>query len=242
MPGHGKRMQISTARSSVRHAPGAREPVHGHTMPSVTIAQQRLDDLWDFSDPAASEERLRAAAKADSGPEAAELRTQVARALGLQERFDDADEVLDAIGDDDPAVRVRVALERGRVRNSAGQPDAAVPLFRDAADGAASAGLTFLQVDALHMLAIADRGHADEWADRALAVLGTTDDARTLRWRVGVLNNRGWTRMSEGRPEEALTAFQASREAAVSWGTPQQVEWADEAIAEARAAIDPAGR
>ncbi|MBN9183924.1 MAG: hypothetical protein J0I97_00455, partial [Microbacterium sp.] len=74
------------------------------------------------------------------------------------------------------------------------------------------------------------------------AALGTTDDARTLRWRVGLYNNRGWARFDEGRWDDALVAFRASRDAAVRWGTSQQVEWADEAIAETRAAIDPAGR
>jgi len=209
----------------------------------VTIAQDQLDELWDFGDAAASEARLRAAADAASGADADELQTQVARALGLQGRFAAADAVLDALDPDaSPTVRVRADLERGRLRNSAGEPDAAVPLFERAAEAAASARLFFLEVDALHMLAIADRDHADAWTDRALAELATTDDARTLRWRVGLYNNRGWARFDEGRWDDALVAFQASRDAAVRWGTAQQVEWADEAIAETRAAIDPAGR
>ncbi|MBN9182276.1 MAG: hypothetical protein J0I66_04595 [Microbacterium sp.] len=209
----------------------------------MTIAQDRLDELWDFEDAAASEARLRAAADAASGADADELQTQVARALGLQGRFAAADAVLDALDPDaSPTVRVRADLERGRLRNSAGEPDAAVPLFERAAEAAASARLFFLEVDALHMLAIADRDHADAWTDRALAELATTDDARTLRWRVGLYNNRGWARFDEGRWDDALVAFQASRDAAVRWGTAQQVEWADEAIAETRAAIDPAGR
>ncbi|MBN9153473.1 MAG: hypothetical protein J0I97_10915 [Microbacterium sp.] len=209
----------------------------------MTIAQDQLDELWDFGDAAASEARLRAAADAASGADADELQTQVARALGLQGRFAAADAVLDALDPDaSPTVRVRADLERGRLRNSAGEPDAAVPLFERAAEAAASARLFFLEVDALHMLAIADRDHADAWTDRALAELATTDDARTLRWRVGLYNNRGWARFDEGRWDDALVAFQASRDAAVRWGTAQQVEWADEAIAETRAAIDPAGR
>nr|WP_292874992.1 hypothetical protein [Microbacterium sp.] len=209
----------------------------------VTIAQDRLDELWDFEDAAASEARLRAAADAASGADADELQTQVARALGLQGRFAAADAVLDALDPAaSPAVQTRVVLERGRLRNSAGDADAAVPLFERAAEAAASAGLLFLEVDALHMLAIADRARADAWTDRALAALGTTDDARTLRWRVGLYNNRGWARFDEGRWDDALVAFRASRDAAVRWGTSQQVEWADEAIAETRAAIDPAGR
>lgn len=208
----------------------------------MTIAQERLDELWDFSDAAASEKRLRAAADAASGSDRAELLTQVARALGLQERFAEADAVLDDAADAAPAVTVRISLERGRLRNSAGEPGAAVPLLRRAATDAASAGLLFLRVDALHMLAIADAPNADDWTDQALAALEGADDARTLRWRVGLHNNRGWARFGGGRLDEALVEFESSRHAAVRWGTPQQVEWADEAIAEVRAAIDPAGR
>ncbi len=106
--------------------------------------------------------------------------------------------------------------------------------LRDAAAAAASAGLTFLHVDALHMLAIADPEHADEWTDAALAALEDVDEPRTLRWRVSLYNNLGWWHADSGRPDEALAAFEASRDAAERWGTPQQVAWADEAIAEVR--------
>jgi len=204
---------------------------------SMTVAQALLDELWDFSDAAASEARLRsAAARATDADERAELETQVARALGLQDRFAEADELLDALSAHAPAVRTRRALERGRLRNSAGDAAAAVPLFRAAAEDAASAGLVFLQVDALHMLAIADADNSAEWTREALAVLEATDDARTQRWKVALHNNEGWTHFEAGRWAAAVTAFERSRDAALRWGTPQQAQWADEALAEARAA------
>jgi tetratricopeptide (TPR) repeat protein len=204
-------------------------------MPDMPLTQTRLDELWDFSDVPGSEHRLRAAAHAAVGAERAELLTQVARALGLQERFAEADAVLDEVAAgpdaDDAAVRTRTALERGRLRNSAGEAGAAVPLFADAERTGAAAGLAFLQVDALHMIAIASPD-GTEATDAALAVLDGVTDERTLRWRVGLHNNRGWARFDAGRYDEALACFVASREAAERWGTPQQVQWADEAIAE----------
>lgn len=205
----------------------------------MTLAQTRLDELWDFSDPAASETRLRAAAAQE--PDAAsraELETQIARALGLQERYDEADAVLDAVSIEDAAVAARAALERGRVRNSSGNPDAAVPYFLAAANAASASALTFLQVDALHMLAIADADQAEAWTDAALAALDGVADARTLRWRVALHNNAGWRLFDAGRLDDAVTAFEAARDAAARWGTPQQVQWADEALAEVRAAAD----
>lgn len=204
----------------------------------MTLAQQRLDELWDFSDPAASEARLRAAAAHETDAATrAELQTQVARALGLQERFAEADAVLDAVAIEDNAVAARAALERGRVRNSAGDAEAAVPYFLAAVDAASGAGLTFLQVDALHMLAIADADQAEEWTAAALGALDDVDDARTLRWRVSLHNNAGWRLFDAGRPEAAVASFETARDAAARWGTAQQVLWADEALAEARAAL-----
>lgn len=204
----------------------------------MTVSQAMLDELWDFGDAAASEARLRAAVEAE--PDAAsraELETQVARALGLQERFADAEAALSTVPILSPAVTVRVALERGRLRNSAGDPAAARPLFELAAEAAASADLTFLRVDALHMLAIVEPEHAPEWTARALEVLDPTTDERTLRWLVSLHNNAGWAHYDAGRAREALTEFEKALDAATRWGTPQQIQWAEEAIAEASAAL-----
>lgn len=202
----------------------------------MTLGQADLDALWDFSDAAASEERLRDAAAAATGDDRAELETQVARALGLQERYAEGDAVLDALDAVTPVVRVRVALERGRLRNSSGDPDAAAPLFREAAEEAASAGLVFLHVDALHMLAIAEPARAAEWTAGGLAALDGVQDARTLRWTIALRNNAGWAHFDAGRLSDALAEFELARDAAVRWGTPQQVRWADEALDECRAA------
>ncbi|WP_169581772.1 MULTISPECIES: hypothetical protein [Microbacterium] len=204
----------------------------------MDLSQAVLDELWDFGDPAGSEARLRAAVEAESDASArAELETQVARALGLQERFAEADDVLSTVPVTAPAVMVRVALERGRLRNSAGEPDAARSLFELAAEAAASADLTFLRVDALHMLAIVDPEHSPEWTDRALEVLDPTTDPRTRRWLVSLHNNAGWSHFDAGRTTDALAEFEKALDAAARWGTPQQVQWAEEAIAEIRAAL-----
>lgn len=201
----------------------------------MTLSQAVLDGLWDFGDPAGSEARLRAAVEAESDAEArAELETQVARALGLQGRFDEADAVLSTLPVTIPAVAVRIALERGRLRNSAGDPAAARPLFELAAEAAAAAHLTFLWVDALHMLAIVDADHSAEWTERALEVLDPTTEPRTLRWLVSLHNNAGWAHLDAGRRGDAIAEFERAMDAAARWGTPQQRQWAEEALAEAR--------
>lgn len=202
----------------------------------MTLEQTVLDDLWDFSDPVGSESRLRAAF--DAATDAVlrrELRTQVARALGLQGRFTEAHGLLDALDLDEPVVAVRVALERGRLHNSAGAPVEATWHFRRAADLADANGLDFLRIDALHMLAIADADHADEHTDTALRELTLIEEPRIRRWLVALHTNRGWARLDAGDKPGALEAFEAAKDAADAYGTQQQRDWAAEAIAEVQA-------
>lgn len=205
----------------------------GSTAGDLPLDPATLRELWDFGDPAASEARLAAAAADRSRPPShrAELATQRARALGLQGRFDEADDVLDAVldgADVPPPVRgvvgVRVALERGRLRRSAGDPGAAVVHLRAAVADAERIGATALAVDALHMLALADAGHAEEWTARALDVVAASTDPEVRRWEVALQNNLGWARHDAGAYESALEAFRAAHRAAVEGGSVEQVQ------------------
>ena len=124
----------------------------------------QLDRRWDYAKPEVSEARFREALRQypASSREALEIATQIARAQGLQRKFDAAHATLDKIEADivrvDARVRIRGLLERGRLFNSSGSPAKAVPLFREAAEVATRAGRpgdAFYEVDALHMLGIA---------------------------------------------------------------------------------------
>jgi len=165
--------------------------------------------LWDFEDPVGSQGRFAAAAADGTRPAGHrdELVTQVARALGLQGRFDEGFAALDAITADGGVVGVRVLLERGRLHRSAGDPAAAVPLFRAAVASASDVGAVALAVDALHMLVLADPEGAERWSAAALALVAASGDAEVERWSVPLLTNLGWSRFDAGRPAEALQAF-----------------------------------
>jgi tetratricopeptide (TPR) repeat protein len=196
------------------------------------LEQTTLDQLWNFDDPAGSEARFRAAA-ADEGYDAderAELGTQLGRAIGLQGRFEEADALLDSIDADEPTVAVRVLLERGRLLNSSGHAEMAVPLFEQAAELADHLSEEFLAVDALHMLAIADSAHAETWTRSALEYASTVHDERTKRWVVSLHNNLGWTLHEAGRCTEAMVEFQLAKQWAARVGTQRQQELAREAI------------
>jgi tetratricopeptide (TPR) repeat protein len=219
---------------------------------SSPISQATLDSLWDFSDLAASAERFRLAVNDENRPAAdrIELATQLARAFGLLGRFTEADAVLDAalaavgapVEDPAPAVAgdsaavvgtavpaptnerllARIALERGRLRVNAERPAEGVPFFTLAARHAAAAGSQFLALDALHVLALADAGHEEEWAADGLALLETVTDARVRRWGVALHNNLAWHLHDSGRPEEALAHFELAVATADSVGTSDQ--------------------
>jgi tetratricopeptide (TPR) repeat protein len=170
------------------------------------------------------------------------LGTQLARALGLQERYDEADRVLEGIDAPVPAIRARVALERGRLRNSGGHPDDAVGFFENAASLAEAAGEPFLLVDALHMLGIAQPERGAVHVAAALAVLDAepAPDRRTQRWRVSLHNNRGWALFAEGELTAALQEFEQALRDAERFGTEQQQTWAREAVDECLEALNAA--
>ena len=104
----------------------------------MSTDRPKFDALWNYGDPAGTEAKFRALlpraqASGDAGYEL-ELLTQIARAQGLRGDFDAAHATLDAVERrllerDMPVACVRYLLERGRVFNSSGKPDRAMPLF-----------------------------------------------------------------------------------------------------------------
>lgn len=170
---------------------------------------EQLRDLWDFADPAGSEQRFRDLAGRAPEPVRTHALTQVARALGLQERYDDGHAVLDALDAGDPEARVRRDLERGRLLRSSGDEATARAHFEDAATAARGAGLEELEVDALHMVALvaapADRLTAHE---AALARARGASDRAARDWDASLLNNIGMTHADAGDHAAALAAFE----------------------------------
>ncbi len=187
--------------------------------------EPKIRQAWKFDQPAVSEATFRGLAAQTPAARAAEralYETQVARALGLQQKFDDAQAVLDTVaataavlpaGSTALHVRARLAIERGRVWNSSGDYGRARPLFEEAVALADSAGLEALAVDAAHMVAIAagnDSAQADalEWNHRAIARADASKDPEARRWRASLLNNLGWTEHGLGHYDVALDLFQ----------------------------------
>ena len=189
-----------------------------------------LRPLWDFDDLDATEARFRGLR--------AEALTQLARVQGLREDYDGGDRLLDEVAVDDPRVRVRVDLERGRLRRSSGDKEAALPLFERAFAVAVDAGEDWLAADAAHMAALAAPGREGfvAWTNRGLELAGRS--AAAAYWAGPLLNNLGWELFDAEEFEPALDAFE--RALAIRERDPDNaaaIEHAREAVAEARKAL-----
>lgn len=194
-----------------------------------------LRPLWDFDDLDATEARFRALG-------GAEAQTQLARVEGLRERFEHGDKLLDEITEQDVRVRIRVDLERGRLRRSSGDNEAALPLFESAFRRAFDAEEDWLAGDAAHMCALAapNREGFVAWTNRGIELAESSEAA--AYWLGPLLNNLGWEYFDAGEHEQAQAAFERALEARLR--DPENaaaIEHAREAVAEARAALGRSG-
>lgn len=175
------------------------------------FVERDFDKAWNFGDPAGTERAFREMlTKAPDEAYRLELLTQIARALGLQKKFDEAHRVLDEVekasaGD---RVRVRYLLERGRAFNSSGSKEKARPLFLQAWELGQKAKEDALAVDAAHMMGIVEAGQASlDWNMKAIELAKKSPEPRAQQWQGSLLNNTGWTYHDMGEFEKALALF-----------------------------------
>ncbi|MBX3118057.1 MAG: tetratricopeptide repeat protein [Fimbriimonadaceae bacterium] len=180
-----------------------------------------LDSLWTFENPKASEQRFRdLIAEFEPGMDepsvsdfVLEAKTQLARSIGLQRRYDEAHKVLDEVEphatEDRPRLRVRYLLERGRVFNSSGKKQESHSIFMHAWGLASSvSGIDGLAVDAAHMLGIVEPGDKGlEWNERALELASKSPDPKAQKWMASLYNNIGWTYFEREEYGLALDSF-----------------------------------
>ena len=182
-----------------------------------------FDSLWDYDHPGATEKRFRdllpAALDSRDFPYLTQLLTQIARAEGLQRKFQEAHKTLDRVekallkAEADDQTRVRYLLERGRVFNSSGKQDEARPMFIQALDLAVGSKDDFNAVDAARMMAIVESTEKQlQWNLKALDLAENSGDEKTRKWRVSLYNNLGWTYFEQRQFEEALLMFEKALE------------------------------
>ena len=122
------------------------------------MTSTEIDALWTIDEPVAGYKALSDALEKHPDS-AAELHTQIARALGLQGRFNEGwDELAHVSSHPSDIVRVRAQLESGRLNNSSGDRNAAKPCFLNALQRAVHGHFDYYAVDAAHMLGIVTTG------------------------------------------------------------------------------------
>jgi tetratricopeptide (TPR) repeat protein len=218
------------------------------TLSTLAGAAMALDinALWDYTKPQLSEARFTAALDGASANDRLLLLTQIARTHGLRKDFAKAREILATVEPELPRasseVRVRYLLELGRSHASAAHPQEALTpqsleqarsCYLRAHELAAEAGLDFLAVDALHMMAVVEVEPARqlEWSQKALATMLRSDQADARGWEGSLRNNIGYARRLMGDLEGALEEFRLSRSAYERAGRARNVRWADWMIA-----------
>jgi tetratricopeptide (TPR) repeat protein len=178
-------------------------------------SQNDFDSLWDYSKPDETEKRFREALTELSKEDtiALELLTQIARAQGLQRKFDESHKTLDLVekklSTEPSRVKVRYLLERGRVFNSSGNAHQAHPFFEQAEEMATQLSEDFYAVDAIHMLAIiADPPQSLTLNLRAIQRAESSEEEKARNWLGSLYHNTGWSYHDMGNYESALEIFQ----------------------------------
>lgn len=182
-----------------------------------------FDSLWDYSNPAETEKKFRDVLSQKENPEGKDyilqLKTQIARTLGLQRKFDEAHLLLNEIEssvEDFPVAKIRYLLERGRTYNSSNVFDKAKECFLESYELALKHYEDNFAVDAAHMMGIVEK--ADEslkWNEIAMSIAEKSSDEKAKSWLGSLYNNTGWTYHDMGEYEKAMNLFEKN----VDWHT-----------------------
>jgi len=182
--------------------------------------KQDINALWDFNDPAATEERFRQFFDSqDDISLRAEILSQIARAQGLQMKIEEAHRSLDLadslLAASDTSAEgfkiaaIRLMLERGRVFNTNGEKEKAKDFFLKAYDYGRDHKIDRYLVDAAHMMGIVEPPEKQmDWNLRAIDIIENSEDSSLAGWLGIMYNNSAWTYHDLGKYEEALELFE----------------------------------
>ena len=175
-----------------------------------------FDKLWNYNKAAETEQKFRnmlaSTMKEKDAGYVLELRTQIARTLSLQQKFEEAHNLLDKIESElkpeTPIAKLRYLLERGRTLNSSGKKEASIPLFLEAWESGVEANADFYAVDAAHMLGIAaPQDQQLLWNEKAMDLAENSQDKRAQGWLGSLYNNIGWTYHDMDQYDQAMEVF-----------------------------------
>ena len=189
---------------------------------------------WDYSKPSESRKKflnhLQEAQRNNDNQLELEIQTQIARTFGLELQFEEAHTLLNDVErqvtkDPNPKVAIRYNLERGRVYYSIKLPEKAMKFFLTAQKLAELLKEDFLNVDALHMIAIAEKDSLKQihWNERAIQVAMASTDKETQDWQGSLLNNTAWSLHDMKEYEKALDMFSKALDYRKKQGKPENI-------------------
>jgi tetratricopeptide (TPR) repeat protein len=205
-----------------------------------------VSTLWDYNQPALSEERFRAAIVRAVPDDAFILQTQIARTWGLRKDFAKARSVLAEIEPRFDSVsaeaKVRWLLEMGRTwaspahtqeQRTAAAKEQARQLYTRAFDLAKQSKLDGLAIDALHMMVMVDEAPEQQlaWDLKAIEYMEASTQADAKKWDGSLYNNVGYAHHLAGRYDEAIAYYRKSLAAYERQGRPANVRIAHWMIA-----------
>lgn len=198
-----------------------------------------FDRMWNFADPAGSEAEFRrilpeAIDLGDVGYHA-ELLTQIARAEGMQGKYEDAEATLKKVESMlTPALKrekVRYLLERGRLYNMSGDNDRAVLTLNDAFNAARECGEDYYAVDAATIIGkIKIDDKTMSWDVKALEISEASRNSEVQSWRGNLYNKIGWSFFGSREYEKALDIFRRNQSWQESRGEADQIRLAKYAV------------
>lgn len=174
-----------------------------------------FDSFWNYSRPEHTEKKFRETLLhvPDNHPAFLELLTQIARAQGLQNKFEKAHHTLDQVetrlSREPTRAKIRYLLERGRVFNSSGHPEESRSFFEQALELGTHLGEDFYAVDAVHMLAIVSPPDQSLTLNlQAIQMAESSEQEKANNWLGSLYNNLGWSYHDLGQYESALEIFE----------------------------------
>lgn len=210
-------------------------------MPIEPSQDYSFESLWISGIPTAIETAIQTAITLEASESPAwraQIRTQLALTLALQQKFEEAHRSLDeaeslanSAADIEPTTEfggsastlvpqpatvthTRIALERGRVFHQAGDLKNARIYFERAQQLGQKCSASFYVVDALHMLAIVSASHDEklQWNEQALQFAEADPSERSRRWLGTLWNNKGQWLFECEHYSESLAAYERTLE------------------------------
>lgn len=188
--------------------------------------------FWNFDDPVATEVVFRdLLANTSDAVDRIVVSTQIARALGLQGKFDDGMRLIDSLTDVDHTTLAWRSIEMGRLHRSKGETEPAMANFilamtqSDQEDEENSDPvLESLHFDAMHMYALVlPLADQIEFSKEALGKVAHSANPLVRRWSVTFLNNLGMAYSEAGDWQSAYACFLDAQGDARTSGDPAKI-------------------